>query len=77
MNYKLLYQMECEENLRLTKRLKKASESRDKFFSQMLDLKNSNKELIQLVEELKAQSVIQNVPQKDKLVERIIIETYA
>ena len=83
MNYKLLYEMEREENQKLKKelflvrtRLIEEKSIRKMFSERSKEFAKERDELIQTVSQLKAQSVIQNVAPKEKLVERIIIETY-
>ena len=76
MNWELLYTLEFQENKKLREKIIDISASKDILYVAVKVLRKQKEELLQEIEKLKAQLVTQNVAPKEKLVERIIIETY-
>ena len=80
MNYELLFKMEQEENKILKKelflvktRLIEEKSIKQMYIDKVKQLEKEKETLFQMIEELERQ----NDTSKEKLVERIIIETYA
>ena len=76
MNWELLYKLEKEEVENLNYKLKLETARVSTLKNLRLSLEKQKEELLQEIENLKAQIATQNVAPKEKLVERIIIETY-